>query len=161
MPGRSVYACMLNDAGKFIDDCVIYRTDASGGTVKSIPEDMESKPNRPPSGSLRPILTVTNQADFAETLRLRRLQLGMTLADLDHLAGFHDGYAAHLERPFTRSGKKSFNLTTMAGVWLQALDLRLGLACVSSALAEDAERPTIIDTGAHQRPGPASRRSIT
>lgn len=25
-PGRSVYACMLNDAGKFVDDCVIYRT---------------------------------------------------------------------------------------------------------------------------------------
>ncbi|MCA3450333.1 MAG: aminomethyl transferase family protein [Rhodobacter sp.] len=26
IPGRSVYATMLNDAGKFIDDCVIYRT---------------------------------------------------------------------------------------------------------------------------------------
>lgn len=26
MPGRSVYATMLNDAGKFIDDCLIYRT---------------------------------------------------------------------------------------------------------------------------------------
>lgn len=26
MPGRSVYACMLNDGGKFVDDCVIYRT---------------------------------------------------------------------------------------------------------------------------------------
>lgn len=26
MPGRAVYASMLNDAGKFIDDCVIYRT---------------------------------------------------------------------------------------------------------------------------------------
>lgn len=25
MPGRSVYSTMLNDAGKFIDDCVIYR----------------------------------------------------------------------------------------------------------------------------------------
>lgn len=24
-PGRSTYACMLNDAGKFIDDCIIYR----------------------------------------------------------------------------------------------------------------------------------------
>ena len=24
-PGRSTYACMLNDEGKFIDDCVIYR----------------------------------------------------------------------------------------------------------------------------------------
>lgn len=26
MPGRAVYACMLNDGGKFVDDCVIYRT---------------------------------------------------------------------------------------------------------------------------------------
>ena len=26
MPGRSVYAAMLNYAGKFVDDCVIYRT---------------------------------------------------------------------------------------------------------------------------------------
>ena len=25
-PGRSLYACMLNDDGKFIDDCIIYRT---------------------------------------------------------------------------------------------------------------------------------------
>ena len=25
MPGRSVYACMLNDAGKFVDDCLIFR----------------------------------------------------------------------------------------------------------------------------------------
>ena len=24
-PGRSSYACMLNDAGKFVDDCVVYR----------------------------------------------------------------------------------------------------------------------------------------
>jgi aminomethyltransferase len=25
-PGRSVYACMLNDAGHFIEDCILYRT---------------------------------------------------------------------------------------------------------------------------------------
>ncbi|GAB0117862.1 aminomethyltransferase family protein [Acidisoma sp. 7E03] len=25
-PGRSVYACMLNEAGKFTDDCILYRT---------------------------------------------------------------------------------------------------------------------------------------
>lgn len=24
-PGRSTYSCMLNDAGKFVDDCVVYR----------------------------------------------------------------------------------------------------------------------------------------
>ena len=25
-PGKSAYACMLNDAGKFTDDCILYRT---------------------------------------------------------------------------------------------------------------------------------------
>ncbi|BFM48219.1 aminomethyltransferase family protein [Marinomonas sp. THO17] len=25
-PGKSVYACMLNDEGKFVDDCIVYRT---------------------------------------------------------------------------------------------------------------------------------------
>ncbi|MGK2938185.1 MAG: aminomethyltransferase family protein [Solirubrobacteraceae bacterium] len=25
-PGKAVYACMLSDAGKFIDDCIVYRT---------------------------------------------------------------------------------------------------------------------------------------
>ena len=33
MPGRSVYATMLNDAGKFIDDCVIYRFGPNSFTV--------------------------------------------------------------------------------------------------------------------------------
>lgn len=33
MPGRAVYAAMLNDAGKFIDDCVIYRMGPNSFTV--------------------------------------------------------------------------------------------------------------------------------
>jgi aminomethyltransferase len=33
MPGRAVYACMLNDAGKFVDDCVIYRFGPDSFTV--------------------------------------------------------------------------------------------------------------------------------
>ena len=33
MPGRSVYAAMLNDAGKFVDDCVIYRMGPNSFTV--------------------------------------------------------------------------------------------------------------------------------
>lgn len=82
----------------------------------------ESKPFGPWPEGLRPILT---QADFVEVLRERRQALGLTLADLDHLAGFHDGYASHLETPFTRSGKRSFNLTNMGAIWLQALGLRL------------------------------------
>ncbi|MGL4236558.1 aminomethyltransferase family protein [Tabrizicola sp.] len=33
MPGRAIYACMLNDAGKFIDDCLIYRFGPNSFTV--------------------------------------------------------------------------------------------------------------------------------
>lgn len=32
-PGKSLYACMLNDAGKFIDDCIIYRFGPNTYTV--------------------------------------------------------------------------------------------------------------------------------
>lgn len=32
-PGRASYACMLNDAGKFVDDCVIYRMGANSFMV--------------------------------------------------------------------------------------------------------------------------------
>ena len=33
MPGRSTYACMLNEQGKFIDDCVIYRVSLNSWMV--------------------------------------------------------------------------------------------------------------------------------
>ena len=33
MPGRATYACMLNDQGKFIDDCVIYRLSVNSWMV--------------------------------------------------------------------------------------------------------------------------------
>jgi aminomethyltransferase len=32
-PGRSAYACMLNDAGKFTEDCIVYRTGPSAWLV--------------------------------------------------------------------------------------------------------------------------------
>ncbi len=106
---------------------------------------MESKPNGVSLGALRPILTVSNQADFAEALRQRRLAQGLTLADLDHIAGFHDGYASHLERPFARTGRKSFKLTPMASIWLETLGLRLALIDswrVYSALGQSSQSPT-------------------
>ncbi len=88
---------------------------------------MESKGNALPLVGLRPILTVASQAEFAEALRERRLQLGLTLSELDHKAGFHEGYAAHLERPFTRTGRRSFNITPMGGIWMEVLKTRLAL----------------------------------
>lgn len=89
---------------------------------------MESKPIGHPAEGLRPILTVAGQADFAEALRLRRLALGLTQMEIDHIAGFHDGYTAHLERPFARSGRKSLKLNPMAAIWLQVLGLKLVVA---------------------------------
>ncbi len=123
---------------------------------------MESKLIGSPVVTLRPILTVASQADFAEALRLRRLEMGLTQMQLDHAAGFHDGYTAHLERPFTRTGKKSFKLTPMAGVWLEALGLRLVLMprdCTSSAVKEAANQNTITDMGAHLLPCPAYQKT--
>lgn len=89
---------------------------------------MESKPIGIPAEGLRPILTVAGQADFAEAMRLRRLSMGLTQMEVDHIAGFHDGYTAHLERPFARTGRRSLKLNPMAEIWLQVLGLRLAVA---------------------------------
>jgi aminomethyltransferase len=50
-PGRSTYACMLNEAGKFTDDCILYRTGpnswfvviGSGTGYEEITRDMAGK----------------------------------------------------------------------------------------------------------------------
>lgn len=89
---------------------------------------MESKPIGHLAEGLRPILTVAGQADFAEALRLRRLAIGLTQMQVDHIAGFHDGYTAHLERPFARTGRRSLKLNPMASIWLEVLGLRLAVA---------------------------------
>lgn len=119
---------------------------------------MESKLIGSPTVTLRPILTVATQADFAEALRLRRLEMGLTQMQLDHVAGFHDGYTAHLERPFSRTGKKSFKLTPMAGIWLEALGLEIALvprSYTTSAVSEAANQNTMTDMGALLHPCPA------
>lgn len=119
---------------------------------------MESKPNGAPLGVLRPILTVASQADFAEAMKQRRLEMGLTQMELDHIAGFHDGYSAHLETPFTRTGKKSFKLTPLASVWLSALGLRLAListTCMSSAVSDRDHPGTLTDKDALLHPRPA------
>ena len=33
MPGRAIYGCMLSDAGKFVDDCIVYRFGPNSFTV--------------------------------------------------------------------------------------------------------------------------------
>lgn len=126
---------------------------------------MKSKPIGRSVEVLRPILTVENQADFAEAMRQRRLALGWTQMELDHIAGFHDGYAAHLERPFSRSGRKSFTLSRMAVIWLEALGLEL---CIrqrteptkSSAVRQPTAFGTLLNKDAQLHPRPAQQVEI-
>lgn len=119
---------------------------------------MESKPIGHLAEGLRPILTVAGQADFAEALRLRRLAMGLTQMQVDHIAGFHDGYTAHLERPFARTGRRSFKLNPMAAVWLDALDLRLVIApseCRVCAVRSSTSPKIVSDRDAAPAPCPA------
>jgi aminomethyltransferase len=44
-PGRASYACMLNEAGKFTDDCILYRTGPILGSSSLVPvPDMRKSP---------------------------------------------------------------------------------------------------------------------
>jgi hypothetical protein len=89
-------------------------------------------------------LIIQSQADFVRALRQRRRELGLTCLELDHRAGFHDGYTSHLEHPERRTGRGSLRLTAMATVWLQTLGLDLVLvrrgsgsgACVNARTAQ-------------------------
>ncbi|MEN5230297.1 helix-turn-helix domain-containing protein [Brevundimonas naejangsanensis] len=119
---------------------------------------MESKPNGASLGVLRPILTVAGQADFAEALKQRRLTLGLTQMELDHIAGFHDGYSAKLGRPFARTGRRSLKLTFMGQVWLEALGLKLAIVpakCGFCAVSDSATTATLMDKDALLHPRPA------
>ena len=68
---------------------------------------------------------ITSQDDLVAALKRRRAELRMTCLQLDHKAGFHDGYTAHLETPHAKSGRNSLRLNPMAVLWLDALGLQL------------------------------------
>lgn len=88
----------------------------------------------PPAGSKRPSggcasdpTQVRSRDDFVSALRQRRKALGLTCLELDHRAGFHQGYTSHLEHPERRTGRGSLSLNAMAQIWLEALGLDLVL----------------------------------
>ena len=68
---------------------------------------------------------IRSQDDLVAALRRRRAELRLTCLQLDHRAGFHDGYTAHLENPHARTGRNSLKLNPLAVAWLDALRMRL------------------------------------
>jgi hypothetical protein len=93
---------------------------------------------KPPRNHLQPVslgpvdrlpepVTIRSRDDFVAAMRRRRAELGWTCLELDHRAGFHDGYTSHLEHPERRTGRGSLTLNPMATIWLQTLGLELVL----------------------------------
>lgn len=70
---------------------------------------------------------IRSRDDFVRCLTDRRRALGLTCLEIDQIAGFHDGYTAHLEHPETRTGRGSLRLTEMGLIWLDTLGLKLQL----------------------------------
>ena len=85
------------------------------------------------------IATITCQDDLVAALKKRRAELRMTCLQLDHRAGFHDGYTAHLENPHAKSGRNSLRINPLAQLWLDALGLELVLKA-KSGLRERADQ---------------------
>lgn len=54
-------------------------------------------------------IQIHSRADMASILRAHRIALGMTNHDLDHEAGFHDGYSAKMEHGDKPSGRKGYH----------------------------------------------------
>lgn len=73
------------------------------------------------------VIPVRSRDDFVSALRRRRQVLGLTCLELDHRAGFHQGYTSHLEHPERRTGRGSLSLNAMAKIWLETLGLELVL----------------------------------
>ena len=133
---------------------------------------MESSQNTTPTAETLAVsapctgLIIRSQGDFVRALRQRRREAGLTCLEMDHRAGFHDGYTSHLEHPERRTGRGSLRLTAMAIVWLQTLGMELvlvrrgvsGGACVNARTAEERveeeEEGRDCDLGRLFRPAP-------
>jgi hypothetical protein len=93
-------------------------------------------------------LVINCRGSVGDALQARRIQLGLTFADVDHRAGLQDGYSAKLCRSQTPQGRKGVHfkavhsrspagdiVMTGASEFLhEALDLRLVI--IDSATAE-------------------------
>ena len=78
------------------------------------------------------ILTVNvaqNYYQLVEMLISRRKAIGLPQLEVDHIAGFQDGYTGKIERPLTSYGRHT-RWDTLA-TWLDALDVGLVIVPLS------------------------------
>lgn len=70
----------------------------------------------------------------------RRLALGLTVEELDGIAGLQERYSGKLEHPEQHWGRGSLHLTPMGEIWIESLGLRLVLMTAEQAEAIEATR---------------------
>jgi len=108
-----------------------------------------------------PAFRIVNRTDAARVMRDVRMAKGMTCLDLDHHAGFQDGYTAKLEHPDTPSGKRGLQVSYMFEVWLEALGYVFALLpqdmAESLKLQSYTAAGTITPFKAHPPPTPKVR----
>ncbi len=85
---------------------------------------------------------ITDAADMARILAERRIELGMTVEELDAHAGFQERYSGKLEHPGQHWGRGSLHMTPMATIWLDSLGLKLVLMPKEQAEGIGAVEPT-------------------
>lgn len=83
---------------------------------------------------------IHGSADMVRVLADRRLALGLTVEELDGIAGLQERYSGKLEHPEQHWGRGSLHLTPMGEIWIESLGLRLVLMTAEQADAINAER---------------------
>jgi hypothetical protein len=88
-----------------------------------------------------PVVAQTSE-QIVDQLRKARMSQGLTQRDLDHLAGWADGYAGKVEAPVTAPGRRRPYPLMSFDLWLQALGV--GVAIVPLPANEgDRETPRL------------------
>jgi hypothetical protein len=62
-----------------------------------------------------------------DQLRRRRMRAGLTQRDLDHIAGWADGYTGKVEAPATAPGRRRPDPLSSFDLWLQALNVGIAI----------------------------------
>lgn len=81
------------------------------------------------------IQPITCEAEFAEAMVQRRLDLDLSQLAIDERAGFQDGYTGKVENPCRPWGKSATNWSFWK--WLDALGLVIILVRAKDALRAD------------------------
>jgi hypothetical protein len=91
-----------------------------------------------------PPVVAQSSEQIVDMLRKARMLQGLTQRDLDHLAGWADGYTGKVEAPATAPGRRRPTPLSSFDLWLQALGV--GVAIVPLPANQGESEPKRLPT---------------